>query len=62
MDSKLLQKIEELTLYTIAQEKKIKALETQNARIDQLEKENAELKKLFIQFKDLQSQVDALKK
>ncbi|WP_459211301.1 prefoldin domain-containing protein [Aquimarina rhabdastrellae] len=62
MDSKLLQKIEELTLYTIAQEKKIKALETQNTRIEQLEKENAELKKLFIQFKDLQSQVDALKK
>ncbi|WP_299257428.1 hypothetical protein [uncultured Aquimarina sp.] len=43
MDSKLLQKIEELTLYTIAQEKK---MNIQNAKIEKLEKENQELKSL----------------
>ncbi|WP_440881159.1 hypothetical protein [Tenacibaculum sp. C7A-26P2] len=36
MDSKLLQKIEELTLYTIEQEKKIKKLEKQQKEIDEL--------------------------
>ncbi len=44
MNSKLLQKIEELTLYTIEQEKKIKFLEKQNIRIEKLEKENNYLK------------------
>ena len=39
MDAKLLQKIEELTLYTIAQEKKILSLEKQNSTIQNLEKE-----------------------
>ena len=38
MDAKLLQKIEELTLYTIQQEKKIKVLEKQNSKIKELEK------------------------
>jgi hypothetical protein len=45
MNAKLLQKIEELTLYTIAQEKKITAqqkainqLESLKKRFDQLEK------------------------
>lgn len=41
MNAKLLQKIEELTLYTIEQEKQ---LEAQNSKIDKLEKENKELK------------------
>lgn len=44
MNKKLLEKIEELTLYTIEQEKKIKALEKQNKRIEQLE---AQMKKLL---------------
>ena len=38
MDAKLLQKIEELTLYTIQQEKKIKVLEKQNTKIEEQEK------------------------
>ncbi len=38
MDAKLLQKIEELTLYTIEQEKKIKALEKKNEKMQELEK------------------------
>ncbi len=46
MDSKLLQKIEELTLYTIHQEKEIKALKKQNTKIEKQEKEIAELKLL----------------
>ncbi len=36
MDSKLLQKIEELTLYTIEQEKKIKRLEEENKKVNNL--------------------------
>ena len=40
MDSKLLQKIEELTLYTIEQEKKIKSLENQTKEIEELKKQN----------------------
>jgi hypothetical protein len=42
MQVKLLQKIEELTLHVINQEKR---LDEQNGRIEQLEKENAELLK-----------------
>ncbi len=38
MDIKLLQKIEELTLYTIEQEKKIKALEKREHKVQELEK------------------------
>ena len=38
MDARLLQKIEELTLYTIAQEKKIKKLEKQNSKVEEQEK------------------------
>ena len=45
MDSKLLQKIEELTLYTIQQEKKIKKLEALNAKIIQLQKRLDKLEK-----------------
>ncbi|KZS38063.1 hypothetical protein AWE51_18630 [Aquimarina aggregata] len=43
MDAKLLQKIEELTLYTIQQEKRIKILESNNQN---LEKENKQLHSL----------------
>ncbi len=43
MDSKLLQKIEELMLYTIKQQKEI---ETQFRKIEKLEKENSELQSL----------------
>ena len=46
MDAKLLQKIEELTLYTIAQEKKIKALEIEKAENKKQQKEIDELKSL----------------
>ena len=38
MDAKLLQKIEELTLYTIDQQKEIEELKKQNSRIKDLEK------------------------
>ena len=46
MDSKLLQKIEELTLYTIEQEKKIKALEKEKFKNEKQQKEIEELKAL----------------
>ncbi|WP_299157856.1 tail fiber protein [uncultured Tenacibaculum sp.] len=56
MDAKLLQKIEELTLYTIEQEKKIKVLErqsikleTQNTKLEKQQKEIDELKTLLKQ-------------
>ncbi|WP_440066668.1 hypothetical protein [Tenacibaculum discolor] len=47
MDAKLLQKIEELTLYTIQQEKKIKTLEKKYSKIEKLESENKLLKSLL---------------
>ncbi|KAA1239620.1 hypothetical protein [Aquimarina sp. RZ0] len=43
MDSKLLQKIEELTLYTIQQEKKIQKLEKENEEVKLLNKKLLEL-------------------
>ncbi|MCX2680623.1 hypothetical protein OOZ15_11780 [Galbibacter sp. EGI 63066] len=43
MDAKLLQKIEELTLYTIEQEKKIKTLEAKLEKVDELEKKLTQL-------------------
>ena len=42
----LLQKIEELTLYTIEQGKKIKSLEGQNSKIEKQQKDIEELKAL----------------
>jgi hypothetical protein len=54
MNAKLLQKIEELTLYTLQQEKKIKALE-------KLEKEIESLKKQKAENKQQQKEIDALK-
>jgi hypothetical protein len=44
LNTKLLQKIEELTLYTIEQEKKIQMLETQNEEICVLKEENKIIK------------------
>ena len=55
MDAKLLQKIEELTLYTIDQEKK---LNTQNTKIEKLEKENILLKSLLERVSKLEKQVN----
>ncbi|WP_303318596.1 hypothetical protein Q4Q34_04615 [Flavivirga abyssicola] len=51
MDSKLLQKIEELTLYTIEQQKEI---EIQNNKIEKLEKENRELKSLSMRLAEIE--------
>ncbi len=55
MDAKLLQKIEELTLYTIDQEKKLK---TQEDKIEKLEKENSVLKSLLERVSKLEKQVN----
>ena len=44
MNKKLLEKIEELTLYTIQQDKEIKALKKQDSKLEKLVKENQELK------------------
>ncbi len=57
MDAKLLQKIEELTLYTIAQEEK---LEHQNFKIEKLEKENAALKSINSKLLELQKRLEQL--
>ncbi|QKX06796.1 hypothetical protein HN014_18370 [Aquimarina sp. TRL1] len=53
----LLQKIEELTLYTISQDKK---LNYQNSEIKKLKKENHEIKLLNKQILDLQSRLEKL--
>ncbi|TCI90323.1 hypothetical protein [Tenacibaculum sp. M341] len=55
MDAKLLRKIEELTLYTIDQEKKLK---TQEDKIEKLEKENSVLKSLLERVSKLEKQVN----
>jgi hypothetical protein len=57
MNAKLLQKIEELTLYTIAQEKKINSLEAQKSRIEKLEKENSILKSLAVRLTKLENKI-----
>ncbi len=54
MDAKLLQKIEELTLYTIAQQKQIEALEKTNKK---LEKEKSVLKSLLERVKKLEEKI-----
>ncbi len=54
MDMNLLKKIEELTLYTIAQEKSIK---NQSAKIEKLEKENELLKTLLERVTKLEKQI-----
>lgn len=47
MDSKLLQKIEELTLYTIQQEKEIEQLKKENKKLNSLSERLAKLEKLL---------------
>ncbi|TCI93727.1 hypothetical protein [Tenacibaculum sp. M341] len=58
MDAKLLQKIEELTLYTIAQDKEIKELKKQNSKIEKLEKENILLKSLLDRVSKIEKQLN----
>ncbi len=59
MDSKLLQKIEELTLYTIEQEKRLNSIDLKN---ETLEKENEILKALATKFLELQKRLEKLEK
>jgi hypothetical protein len=59
MDSKLLQKIEELTLYTIQQEKRLDNLESKNVK---LEKENKALKTINSKLLELQNRLEKLEK
>jgi len=51
MDSKLLQKIEELTLYTIEQEKKIEKLEKENGILKSMSTRLADIEKLLSDLK-----------
>ncbi len=51
IDSKLLQKIEELTLYTIQQEKKIKELEKENQKLKTLSDRLSKIEKLLLKSK-----------
>ncbi|WP_440881453.1 hypothetical protein [Tenacibaculum sp. C7A-26P2] len=60
MDAKLLQKIEELTLYTIAQEKEIKELKKEKAKNRKQEEEIEELKKQNSEIKELKALVQKL--
>ena len=57
MNKKLLEKVEELTLYTIAQEKKIKKLQKQETRIQKLEKENKQLKSILERISQLEAKL-----
>ncbi len=57
MDSKLLQKIEELTLYTIEQGKEIEFLEKQVSEIKELKEENQLLRKKFDVLEALMSKI-----
>ena len=59
MDAKLLQKIEELTLYTIEQEKK---LNNQEEEIEELKKQNSKFEKQEKKIKRLESLVEKLLK
>ena len=62
MDSKLLQKIEELTLYTIQQQKEIVNLNKLKSKVQTLEKENESLKYLATKFLELQKRMEKLEK
>jgi len=62
MNSKLLQKIEELTLYTIQQEKEIVDLNKLKSKVQTLEKENKSLKFLATKFLELQKRMEKLEK
>lgn len=59
MESKLLQKIEELTLYTIQQEKRLNNLESKN---EKLEEENKVLKSVNQKLIELQKRLENLEK
>lgn len=59
MDSKLLQKIEELTLYTIQQEKKIQSLEQ---KVEKQADENESLKVVLRKLQELEKKIEQLKK
>jgi hypothetical protein len=60
MNAKLLQKIEELTLYTIQQQKEIENFKIQNYRIDKLEKENELLKTMNSKLIELHKRLEKL--
>ncbi len=62
MDAKLLQKIEELTLYTIEQEKKIKAFEKEKLKIEKQQKEINTQKKEIEELKKQNSRIKNLEK
>ena len=62
MDAKLLQKIEELTLYTIAQEKEIKELKKEKAKNRKQQEEIEELKEQNSRIKELEILVQKLLK
>ena len=49
MNARLLQKIEELTLYTIGQEKKIQQLEAQNKKLERQQAGIEELKQMILE-------------
>jgi hypothetical protein len=59
MNSKLLQKIEELTLYTIQQDKRLNSIEFKNLK---LEKENESLKTINSKLLQLQKRLEKLEK
>ncbi|WP_420574983.1 hypothetical protein [Kordia sp.] len=59
MDAKLLRKIEELTLYTIAQQEEIKK---QDVKISKLEEKNKQLNELNKKLEDLQHRIANLEK
>ncbi|MDT3406988.1 UNVERIFIED_CONTAM: hypothetical protein QE387_001305 [Pseudacidovorax intermedius] len=60
MDAKLLEKIEELTLYSIEQNKQIKQLQSDNAILKILTEELKELKKQSDELEELKKQVQQL--
>jgi len=62
MDSKLLQKIEELMLYTIKQEKEIETLKKQVSKTEELKNENIILKLLLKRVAKLEQQLNTIQK
>ncbi|AUP78825.1 tail fiber protein [Flavivirga eckloniae] len=62
MDMNLLKKIEELTLYTIEQQKKIESLEEQVSKVNMLKEENKTLKCLIERITKLEEQLKTIQK
>ena len=62
MNSKLLQKIEELTLYAIQQEKEIEQLKNLQCKVQTLEKEDITLKVINAKLIELQLRLEKLEK